>query len=499
MRIVTVLIFLFTASIGYSQTLPIDFETTMFKRDFVDFAGAISTIISNPEPGGINSSATVARIIRNGGEPWAGSKLTLDENLDFSVRGIISMKVFTHAPVGTIIKLKLEGLGETSRDVPTTTSNEWETLIWDFTGQPANFNSLVFMFDFGNIGDSTAASIFLFDDIEQIFGRTQIDLPVDFEGNAVNYTTIDFGGNLSSLVTDPEDASNKVVRVVKKEDATTWAGTIIGTSKGFKTNIPLTIADAKMTIRVWSPNAGTIIRLKVEDSNDPTHSCEAENRTTLSRNWEVLEFDFSKQALGTVSLREGLEKGWVYNKASLFFNFGTDGIAAGECIYYFDDVKFGSKKAEKILHENKLRIQRERFAFIGIIFFLVFAFGVFLWISHKRNAAARKKSLHEIESLKERLASLSLTSFEKSKAMALDKAKIEKAINSKIGESSWMILKLLFENPSISNKEIANEVSLSLEGVSSSLRRMYAAFDIKTPGNKKVELILKVMQILFEE
>ena len=62
-----------------------------------------------------------------------------------------------------------------------------------------------------------------------------------------------------------------------------------------------------------------------------------------------------------------------------------------------------------------------------------------------------------------------------------------------------MILKLLFENPSISNKEIANEVSLSLEGVSSSLRRMYAAFDIKTPGNKKVELILKVMQILFEE
>lgn len=499
MKIVTVLIFLFMASIGYSQTLPIDFETTMFNRDFVDFAGAISTIISNPEPGDINSSATVARIVRNGGEPWAGSKLVLDKNLDFSEKGVISMKVFTKAPAGTIIKLKLEGLGESSRDVPTTLTNEWERLTWDFTGQPSNFNSLVFMFDFGNVGDSTATSIFLFDDIEQLSLGAQIDLPVGFETSTVDYTLSDFGGNVSSLVTDPADVNNTVVQVIKKEDAGSWAGTTIGTSPGFATNIPLSLSDSKMTVRVWSPKAGIPIRLKVEDSNDPLHSCETETKTTLSGNWETLEFDFSNHAPGTASLREGLKKGWIYNKASLFFNFGTDGMAAGECIYYFDDVRFGSKKAEQILYENKLRIQRERFVFIGLIFFLVFAFGVFLWINHKRNAAERKKSLHEIESLKERLAALSLTAFEKPKSLALDKEKIEKAINAKIGESSWMILNLLFENPSISNKEIANEVSLSLEGVSSSLRRMYTAFDIHTSGNKKVELILKVMQILFEE
>ena len=102
------------------------------------------------------------------------------------------MKVYTSAPVGTTIKFKLEGTGNTERDVQTTVSNAWEELKWDFTGEPSNFNTLVFMFDFGNVGDGTANSTFLFDDIEQIFGGSQLDLPVTFEDNTVNYSTTDF-------------------------------------------------------------------------------------------------------------------------------------------------------------------------------------------------------------------------------------------------------------------------------------------------------------------
>jgi hypothetical protein len=96
-----------------------------------------------------------------------------------------------------------------------------------------------------------------------------------------------------------------------------------------------------MTVRVWSPAAGTPVRLKVEDSNDPTHTCETETNTTVSGDWEVLEFDFINQAPGTELLSVGLAMGWTYNMASIFFNFGTDGQTAGETTYYFDDVKFG--------------------------------------------------------------------------------------------------------------------------------------------------------------
>lgn len=337
----TTLLLLLVASLGHAQSLPIDFETAVVTADFVNFDGGTASVIPNPQANGINTSATVAKIVRNGGTIWAGSKIALDNNLDFTTLNSISMKVFTTAPVGTIIKFKLEGAGAVDVDVPTTVTNAWETLTWDFTGQPASFNFLVFMFDFGNIGNGSANSTFLFDDIKQVFGGTQIDLPVHFEDTTVNYTMTDFGGNVSSLVPEPGNPDNTVMQVIKTTAAATWAGTTIGTPAGFKTNIPLTLSDSKMTVKVWSPGAGTPIRLKVEDSDDPTHTCETQTNTTVGGAWETLEFDFLQQAPGTELLSVGLSKGWTYNMASLFFNFGTTGAQAGEKTYYFDEVKFG--------------------------------------------------------------------------------------------------------------------------------------------------------------
>jgi ATP/maltotriose-dependent transcriptional regulator MalT len=107
--------------------------------------------------------------------------------------------------------------------------------------------------------------------------------------------------------------------------------------------------------------------------------------------------------------------------------------------------------------------------------------------------------IEENDKLKEKLAILSLSDNKKARGFYLDKNKIEQKINSKLGESSWQILNLLFKNPSISNKEIASEVSLSLEGVSSSLRRMYQNFGIQNSSNKKVALLMKAIHISFEE
>jgi hypothetical protein len=342
MNKITLVFCLFMATIGYAQITPIDFEDlSITTADFTDFDGGTATVISNPQVNGINTSAIVAQIVRNGGAIWAGSKIELPENLDFSNFNKLSMKVFTTAPVGTVVKFKLEGDGDTERDVVTTVSNEWETLTWDFTGVPANFNNLVFMFDFGNTGDGSANSTFYFDDIEQLFGGQQIDWPVTFEEDGIDYTTTDFGGNLSSLVTDPTNPDNTVVQAIKTDEAATWAGTTVGTPAGFATNLPFTLTDSKMYVKVWSPTAGTPIRLKVEDSNDPTHTCETETNTTLAGEWEVMEFDFTNEAPGTAALSFGLQNGWTYNMASIFFNFGTEGTVAGETTYYFDNVSFG--------------------------------------------------------------------------------------------------------------------------------------------------------------
>lgn len=336
------LVFAFFSIGANSQALFIDFENSIGTSDFTDFDGGVATVIANPQSSGTNTSATAAQIVRNGGQIWAGSKILLPTNLDFSLLNSISMQVYTSAPIGTVVKFKLEGMGATDRDAITTVTNQWETLTWDFTATPNSFNTLVFMFDYGNVGDGSLNSTFLFDDIVQFSAGTQMDLPVDFESSTVNYVTTDFGGNISNLVADPSNAGNMVIKTIKSNTAATWAGTTIGTASGFATNIPLTLVDSKMNVRVWSPSPGTIIQLKVEDSNDNTHTCETQATTTTTGAWETLEFDFANEAPGTAQLSVGLGMGWTYNMASIFFNFGVDGQTAGEQTYYFDDVKFGA-------------------------------------------------------------------------------------------------------------------------------------------------------------
>jgi len=256
--------------------------------------------------------------------------------------------------VGTTVKFKLEGGAITERDVLTTVTNEWETLEWDFTGFPTLANSVVFMFDFGNVGDGSENSTFLFDDVQQSFGGFQIDWPVTFDESGINYTVTDFGGNISELVPDPFGTNNNVIEVVKPLGAATWAGTTIGTPAGFATDLPFSLTNSIMTVSVWSPEAGTPIRLKVEDANDPTHTCETETNTTLAGEWETIEFDFTNQAPGTELLSIGLSRGWRYNMASIFFNFNTDGDTAGEQTYYFDNVRFSgiSSVEDNVAFEN---------------------------------------------------------------------------------------------------------------------------------------------------
>ena len=89
-------------------------------------------------------------------------------------------------------------------------------------------------------------------------------------------------------------------------------------------------------MRVYSPDAGIKVRLKVEDAADPTRSVETEATTTVANNWETLTFDFANQAAGTAALNLA----YTYKKASIFFNFGVTGATAGAKTYYFDDVAF---------------------------------------------------------------------------------------------------------------------------------------------------------------
>ncbi len=172
---------------------------------------------------------------------------------------------------------------------------------------------------------------------------TQMSLPVSFDATSVGYGLVGFGGaEDSSIVTDPTDATNKVAKVVRAANAETYAGTTItatsaaGVQTGFSPKIPFNVTDTRMTVRVWSPDAGIPVRLKVEDSTDPNKSVEAEATVTTAAGWQVLTFNFANQAAGTAALNVANN----YNKATIFFDFGRAKAAAVQKTYYFDDISF---------------------------------------------------------------------------------------------------------------------------------------------------------------
>jgi len=135
---------------------------------------------------------------------------------------------------------------------------------------------------------------------------------------------------------------------------------------------------------------------------------------------------------------------------------------------------------------------------IAIILFIISSLLIYFKKRSDFTKIERTKLLNEIQRLKQKGVAKSFTEPEIRNDLELDKNKLELAIDAKLGESAWMILNVLLLNPSISNKEIAEEVSLSLEGVSSSLRKMYVVFNVSDSSNKKIALLMEAIRISSE-
>lgn len=326
MKKIVLLLGLFIFSVGFSQSLPIDFEGDVTTSDFVDFDGGTATVTTNPSMSGINNSNTVAQIVRDGGAVYSGSKILLDDNLDFSVLTKITMKVYTTAPVGTVVKFKLEGTG-TAVDVDafTTVSGAWETLEWVFVGTANDLNEIVFMFDFGNLGDGTASSTFYFDDVEQVMGPTApvpTSLPIDFESGIVDTDFLSYSGATTSVVTNPQmngiNNSNTVGQVIR-DGGDFWAS-----SKVFLTNnLDLSTMWVISTKIYTTAPVGTRIKLELEGPNGRTN---LDFLTTVTDDWETASWNFDG-------------KTGDYNKLSFFFDFGNIGDGTASSTFLFDDIQ----------------------------------------------------------------------------------------------------------------------------------------------------------------
>ncbi len=150
--------------------LPLDFQSSTLTYTFTDFGGGNATVINNPQISGINTSSKVGKMVKNAGEVYGGSFITLDAPINFSGSKIFKMKVFSPR-VGAKVLLKVENLtnGGISfeKEVTITTANAWELVTFDFSAiNTANsYQKVVLIFDLGTMGDGSANFTYLFDDI----------------------------------------------------------------------------------------------------------------------------------------------------------------------------------------------------------------------------------------------------------------------------------------------------------------------------------------------
>ncbi|MEP2935247.1 MAG: hypothetical protein ABJM06_05990 [Gilvibacter sp.] len=315
-------------SITNPLLLPIDFESPTLDYTFVDFGGATSSVVANPDASGANTSSMVGQLVKGAGsEVWAGSFLTLGEPIDFSTLNFIKMSTWSPTS-GIVVKLKLENADNpdinAEVDVVNTVSNGWEELYFDFSGADLTqeYHKVVVFFDFGTAGDGSS---YFFDDIDLTVSNADTFEPFqDFEGSAPVFTVF---GDIAptEVVANPgPDAVNgtaNVAQLTKSVGAQVWGGTFFEL-----TGQAIEFAGVKkMRLKSYSPTVGSVIKLKLENA-DASITHEVDMNTTVADAWETLTYDFIDAPAAT------------YTRIVVFYDFGNPGDGS---VYYFDEMEAG--------------------------------------------------------------------------------------------------------------------------------------------------------------
>jgi hypothetical protein len=151
-----------------------------------------------------------------------------------------------------------------------------------------------------------------------------INLPLDFESATLPYTFTNFGGANTVVGANTHmsgiDMSSKVGALTKGNGSQVWAGSFIELSNPIDFSVM-----KKIKMKVWSPQAGIIVKMKLENLADNTKNKEIDATLTSANGWQELTFDFT-----TINLA------YTYQRVVVFFDFNVGGNGA---TYFFDDIK----------------------------------------------------------------------------------------------------------------------------------------------------------------
>ena len=307
--------------------LPLDFEDTSLDFTFLEFGGAPTGVVDNPDQTGENTSLRVVKTEKvQDAQTFAGAFIDLDTPVDFSNNSEIQMKVWSPVP-NTTVTLKFEDINNSDnfaeQVVTLTSTNQWETVSFDFSTADASLDlrRMIVFFNNGTVGDGNE---YFFDDVTY-GGDVNNELMIEnFEGTEPTFSSF---GDIAPIevLSNPNSSGSNTTAMTAK--LTKTAGSKVWAGASFELDQNLDLDNfSKISVQTYAPISGAVVKLKIEtqlgDNGGTTHEVDITN--TVANGWEELVYDFSDAPPAD------------YMRIVIFFDFGNQG---DDSEYFFDEIK----------------------------------------------------------------------------------------------------------------------------------------------------------------
>jgi hypothetical protein len=141
------------------------------------------------------------------------------------------------------------------------------------------------------IKESANANTYYFDELNLLdSGGNIVDAIESFEGALPSLN--EFDGANTQIIANPdmsgENTTSNVVKFIKTLGSSGNAGVFWDRSSAIDLSV-----NNKLNLKTWSPEAGVVVRLKLENSANGSEFYLVDASTSVSNDWETLTYDFS--------------------------------------------------------------------------------------------------------------------------------------------------------------------------------------------------------------
>jgi hypothetical protein len=157
-------------------------------------------------------------------------------------------------------------------------------------------------------------------------GDETIELPVDFELAASEYTFVGFEGADSAIEANPDTTGENMTATAMRTTKTVGAQFFAGTFLDLDVPIDFSMMTG-ISIQTWSPKVDIPVRVALENQMTGNQIALDVN-TTVGSAWETLTYDFT----------DLIDPNVEYDRVVVFFEF-VDGLAGDGTTYFFDTIQ----------------------------------------------------------------------------------------------------------------------------------------------------------------